>query len=249
MLLFILVNKLNLERKKFIIMLIFYSIFYDINFYPLLCVILPCSIYQVITIRSGDLKDKAYLVPHLIWVYIFLFYIYLAINVAGIGSVWDIGQYSEIIRIQEINLIPFNSSGVITYILNIIMFMPLGFLLPLIWEKFRNITKVFCAGLGFSLAIEVCQLFNHRATDIDDLMMNSLGAILGYFIWVCANNLFKSITKLPVFISRYKLPGQDKPTSYVSKISMSISKNEATMYLTLAILGEFLFYNWTLIPS
>ena len=30
-----------------------------------------------------------------------------------------------------------------TYILNIIMFMPLGFLLPLIWENFRNAKKVF----------------------------------------------------------------------------------------------------------
>ncbi|UDN56410.1 VanZ family protein [Clostridioides sp. ES-S-0171-01] len=37
-------------------------------------------------------------------------------------------------------------------------------------------------GLSFSLAIEFCQLFNFRATYIDDLMMNTLGAVLGEFL-------------------------------------------------------------------
>lgn len=209
--------------------------------YPLLCVIIPCLIYQIIAVKSEDLKEKAYLIPHLIWVYIFLIYIYLAFSVAGIGSVWDIGQYGEIIRIEEINLIPFNSEGIRTYILNIIMFMPLGFLLPLIWEKFRNAVKVFYTGLGFSLAIEICQLFNHRATDIDDLMMNSLGAVLGYFIWVCVSNLFNSISEKYAFISK------SETTINTNKMTISISKNEAIIYLTLAVLGEFFLYNWMLV--
>ena len=72
--------------------------------YPLLCVIVPCLIYQIIAVKSEDLKEKTYLIPHLIWVYIFLIYIYLAFSVAGIGSVWDIGQYGGIIRIEEIKL-------------------------------------------------------------------------------------------------------------------------------------------------
>lgn len=209
--------------------------------YPLLCVIIPCLIYQIIAVKSEDLKEKAYLIPHLIWVYIFLIYIYLAFSVAGIGSVWDIGQYGEIIRIEEINLIPFNSEGIRTYILNIIMFMPLGFLLPLIWEKFRNVVKVFYTGLGFSLAIEICQLFNHRATDIDDLMMNSLGAVLGYFIWVYVSNLFNSISEKYAFISK------NETTINTNKMTISISKNEAIIYLTLAVLGEFFLYNWMLV--
>lgn len=209
--------------------------------YPLLCVIIPCLIYQIIAVKSEDLKEKAYLIPHLIWVYIFLIYIYLAFSVAGIGSVWDIGQYGEIIRIEEINLIPFNSEGIRTYILNIIMFMPLGFLLPLIWEKFRNTVKVFYTGLCFSLAIEICQLFNHRATDIDDLMMNSLGAVLGYFIWVCVSNLFNSISEKYAFISK------SETTINTNKMTISISKNEAIIYLTLAVLGEFFLYNWMLV--
>jgi glycopeptide antibiotics resistance protein len=181
-------------------------------------------------------------------VYIFIFYIYLAFSKAGIGSVWDIGQYGEIIRINEINLIPFSSDGIMTYILNIIMFMPLGFLLPLIWEKFRNLVSVLWTGLGFSLAIEICQLFNHRATDIDDLMMNTLGAILGYFIWVCTSNLFDSISKKTVFIFKHEDTTENEATDDKNKKTISLSKNEAIIYLILAVLGEFFLYNWTIIP-
>jgi glycopeptide antibiotics resistance protein len=215
--------------------------------YPFLCVILPCFMYQIIAIKSGGLKEKTYLVSHLIWVYIFLLYIYLAFSVAGIGSVWDIGKYSEIFRIEEINLNLFDSSNIMNYILNIIMFMPLGFLLPLIWEKFRNPIKVFLVGLCFSLAIEICQLFNHRATDIDDLTMNSLGALLGYFVWVCVSNLFNFIIKKTVSVSKDEDNVQGETTMDINKKSISISKNEAIIYLGLAVLGEFFLYNWRFI--
>ncbi|MCC0643328.1 VanZ family protein [Clostridioides sp. ZZV14-6009] len=220
--------------------------------YPLFCAILPCLIYQIIVIRKVNLKEKRSLITHLIWVYVFLFYIYLALSKAGIGSIWDIGRYDEIIRLDEINLIPFSSSGALTYILNIIMFMPLGFLLPLIWERFRNFISILWTGLVFSLAIEICQLFNHRATDIDDLMMNTLGAILGYFIWICINNLFNYISKKTLFSYRYEQTVKDEiaveADDDTNRKAINLPKNETIMYLILAVLGEFLLYNFYIIP-
>ncbi|WP_278607574.1 VanZ family protein, partial [[Ruminococcus] torques] len=159
---------------------------------------------------------------HFVWVYIFLLYIYLTFSVAGIGSIWDIGHYDTIIRLEEINLLPFQSEGIMTYVLNIIMFLPLGFLIPLIWKRYRNPLKIFMIGFGFSLSIELCQLFNRRNTDIDDLMMNTLGAVIGYFIWKWTKRLFKNINHK----------------------SISLSKLEPIVYLTLAVLGEFLLFNW-----
>ncbi len=53
-------------------------------------------------------------------------------------------------------------------------------------------------------------MFNLRATDIDDLMMNTLGAILGYFIWVGVNNLFNLIKRKDIFPSIYKNIIQDE---------------------------------------
>lgn len=40
-----------------------------------------------------------------------------------------------------------------------------------------------CPGFGLSLVIELSQLLNNRRTDIDDLILNTLGAALGYALW------------------------------------------------------------------
>lgn len=146
--------------------------------YSLVCFLLPGTVWLVWNRRM--IADKAYKVRHIIWVYIYMFYGYLAVQeAAGIGSIWDLITYGKLDN--SINLIPFSSEGAMTYILNIIMFMPLGFLLPLIWENFRNAKKVVLMGFLMSLTIEICQLFNIRTTDIDDLMMNTLGALVGRY--------------------------------------------------------------------
>lgn len=190
--------------------------------YSLLCVMLPCTIYQLVIIKKD--KNKNDLFSHFIKVYFFLFYIYLVLSVVGIGSVWDIGHYDTLIRLEEINFLPFQSEGLFTYVLNVIMFMPLGFLLPLIWEKYRNSLKVLFIGFGFSLSIELGQLFNRRNTDIDDLLMNTLGAIIGYYIWSFLKSRFNKINKNATMLSQH----------------------EPLIYLGLAISGKFLLYNWRL---
>ena len=140
--------------------------------YSLVCFLLPGTVWLVGNRRM--IADKAYKVLHIVWIYIYLFYGYLAVQeAAGIGTIWDLIAYGKLDN--SINLIPFSSEGAMTYILNIIMFMPLGFLLPLIWKNFRNAKKVVLMGFLMSLAIEICQLFNIRTTDIDDLMMNKIG--------------------------------------------------------------------------
>ncbi|TKJ05171.1 VanZ family protein, partial [Bacillus cereus] len=67
-------------------------------------------------------------IQHFLWVYVFLFYLSLVYKVTQIGTIWDIGRYETLIRANQINLIPFASEGMTTYVLNILLFMPLGFL-------------------------------------------------------------------------------------------------------------------------
>ncbi|MDE7390579.1 MAG: VanZ family protein [Lachnospiraceae bacterium] len=119
--------------------------------YPLLCIIFPCTMYYLIAVKK--VADKKFLFRHTAWTYIFLLYIFMVIQTTGVGTIWDIGLYGDIIRFDEIHLIPFESGFGVENILNIIMFMPLGFLLPLIWERYRKVWKVVLAGAGFSLAI------------------------------------------------------------------------------------------------
>ena len=67
-------------------------------------------------------------------------------------------------------------------VLNVFLFVPLGMMLPLGWLKFRKkrYTVGFC--FGISLCIESLQMLTFRATDVNDLITNTLGAYLGYLV-------------------------------------------------------------------
>ena len=79
-------------------------------------------------------------------------------------------------------------------ILNVILFLPLGFFLPILWKKYRSIGASVLFGFCMSLLIEVLQLFTYRATDINDLMTNTLGTILGYLLGILTLKLIPSLT-------------------------------------------------------
>lgn len=66
-------------------------------------------------------------------------------------------------------------------LLNIALFVPLGFLLPLLAKPFRKWYAALGAGFGVSLLIELSQFFTGRGMcDVDDLFTNTLGAMLGW---------------------------------------------------------------------
>ena len=68
---------------------------------------------------------------------------------------------------------------------NIALFLPFGILLPLLSDRFNSITRVLLLAAGLSLSIETIQLLSRfigspRAVDIDDVLLNTLGACLGF---------------------------------------------------------------------
>lgn len=75
-------------------------------------------------------------------------------------------------------------------LLNAAMFFPLGVLLPLSSKRFRRWYWMLAAGAGTSLAIEALQhVLSRGQADVDDLICNTLGAMLGY----CLVMLFLSL--------------------------------------------------------
>lgn len=64
-------------------------------------------------------------------------------------------------------------------LLNILLFMPIGFLAALLWPAFRSPRRTALLGLGLSAFIELSQLFTFRLTDVDDLITNTAGAVAG----------------------------------------------------------------------
>lgn len=113
------------------------------------------------------------------------------------------------VRLEDVNLIPFLSVfGIIqtsvtngepifavTNLLgNIAMFIPLGLLLPLLWKRCRRLWKTMLAAFAVSFGIEFVQLFLTRGTDIDDILLNVVGAMVGYGLFRILRRLAKRFT-------------------------------------------------------
>ncbi|MHB8072809.1 VanZ family protein [Desulfosporosinus fructosivorans] len=67
---------------------------------------------------------------------------------------------------------------------NIVAFMPMGFLLPLVFKRTKRLTLIIPIALLTSITAEVCQyIFNVGGLDIDDVLLNTIGGVLGYLIY------------------------------------------------------------------
>ena len=85
-----------------------------------------------------------------------------------------------------VNLFDYDSKRdlLLNVIGNVAMFIPSGIILPIIYKRLDTFVKVLLAGGGISLCIEIIQLpFTVSATDIDDLILNTVGVIVGYGIY------------------------------------------------------------------
>ena len=89
-----------------------------------------------------------------------------------------------------INLVPFRSirayfihygpdGFLVNFVGNIVMFMPWGFGLTLLWKKNQKIWLAALYSLGLTVFIESVQLFIGRSVDVDDLILNFAGGCLG----------------------------------------------------------------------
>lgn len=68
--------------------------------------------------------------------------------------------------------------------LNVLLFMPLGYLLPVSIRRFNRWWQVLLIGFLFSLLIETVQLITRLGWfDASDLLHNTLGALIGYWIY------------------------------------------------------------------
>lgn len=126
------------------------------------------------------------------------FYYYLCIMFTHIVGIPTLSEFIRLSRLGEaffnpnINVIPLSAGMGLGFILNIFLFIPLGFLCPLMSKTLERAGNTFFIGLGLSLFIEIVQLFTlYRATDIDDLITNVIGAMIGY---LC----FRLIAKLRI---------------------------------------------------
>lgn len=170
-------------------------------------------------------KNQGICVPELYCATAVIFEIYLiaVFHFTGAGTLYDILMNKMRFNKEYVNFIPFSRDIDITaYLQNILLFMPFGFLMPFICNKKSDLISILYTGFGFSLLIETSQLLNIRRTDIDDLILNTLGTVIGF-------SLYKLFSKIIKFRHDYQ----------------SFSYTELLILITVTFFGRFLLFNET----
>ncbi|MFT3934650.1 MAG: VanZ family protein [Chitinophagaceae bacterium] len=86
---------------------------------------------------------------------------------------------------------------------NFFMLMPLGIYLPLLYKYTKNFFTATFVAMMVSISIELMQLAsNFRVTDIDDVILNTAGAAVGFIIYL----VFYGLIIKPLFRPQQPLP-------------------------------------------
>ena len=146
--------------------------------YEALTVFLPCAALLLAHRRRYARPASWYA-----WLAAFAVYVLLTLHLTEAGTLWDGLARGFALQRSQINLIPFSREMDISYPANVLLFLPFGWLAPRLWKKWDSMRRIAAAAFCLSLLIEASQLLNARFSDVDDLILNTLGAVLGWLLF------------------------------------------------------------------
>lgn len=108
----------------------------------------------------------------------------------------------EIVGVRSLNLVPFKGTGHMNEALNnIIIFVPLGIYIGILCKKW-SFRKQLIACINLSLLYEISQfIFAIGRTDITDILMNSLGGLIGIGFYMMIEKVLKKEKHIALFIT------------------------------------------------
>lgn len=140
------------------------------------------------------------------WLWLLVVYLILLIQITvfRFGIDWIVWGEPRVVNLDPITTLRFLKPWAVLYnvVGNIGWFVPFGFLLARLWPYKQRFLPILFLGAGLSMSIELLQyLFNTGITDVDDLIFNTLGTVLGWLIyhllalwriWLCKKRGFSN---------------------------------------------------------
>ncbi len=169
-------------------------------------VCIPITIATYLMVSSVEERDKKFKTTKVFVLFVSAFYITLLIHVLFLGyyrqfgavntSKISIAEYAK----WQINYIPFKTIGnymnlyinnsinrsiIVENIFgNLLLFAPLGILLPCIFRRVRKFRNFFVIIICIIVGSEIMQMYTRWGScDIDDIILNLVGAIVFYGLW------------------------------------------------------------------
>lgn len=148
------------------------------------------AIFYFLVYRKLPKEKQKFKVKNIVWLFCMICYMITVLGATMLsrGSV-NLGLEGRVIPLFDSYKEAWRSFNGLEWrniILNYLMFVPLGVLLPMGTNKLRSVWKVYVAGFGFTLIIELMQLVLHVGIfEMDDILGNTIGTMFGYGIWIC----------------------------------------------------------------
>ena len=147
-----------------------------------------CTYYRCKRVDWKYEAKQIFFLINLLVIYRFTFHPFSKVDgrVQPLIFEWATAWPFRVNLIPIVNLMDYDSKRdlLINLIGNFAMFIPTGVMTPLIYRKIDSFWKVTLTGFLLSLSIEIIQLpFAVRASDVNDLILNTLGCMVGYGIY------------------------------------------------------------------
>lgn len=103
---------------------------------------------------------------------------------------YNLVPFREIMRFYTYRELVGTPAYVLNLFGNVIAFVPFGLMVPIIHWKYRDLGKVVGLTFLLSLNIECIQLLTRVGSfDVDDLILNTLGGVLGFILFIGMNRI------------------------------------------------------------
>lgn len=138
----------------------------------------------------------------LIWLFTFVTYSYCVLQLT-ILSRTPVPRYNYIDWVFLSRWFDNNEQKAF-YIANIVMFFPLGVLLPMAGKPMRHILIAAPIATACSIGIEAVQLKYHLgACQLDDVLLNSLGFLIGFLVYLALADIYGLLSAIAKFLYRH----------------------------------------------
>ncbi|EIT84692.1 hypothetical protein A374_13410 [Fictibacillus macauensis ZFHKF-1] len=122
----------------------------------------------------------------MLWIFVVVYAVMVLYITLFSFNTYVYGKATNIVPFASIQLM-WRSQSVLLVLKNIVgnllLFFPFGLLLPLIFSSFQRLKTILFVGFGGSFLIEVIQYqWAKRIFDVDDIILNGLGALLGWLL-------------------------------------------------------------------
>ena len=152
--------------------------------------IIICILYNFIIRKISNRRNKINLKGELILLCLIIYLSFLfELNISPVYGFSIKVNWSNNLNLNPFKIIDVLKNRPLENIKNIIMFIPLGMILPLIDKKSLRLYKLLLTGGFISLLIETFQLFLYKKTDINHIIFAVIGTLIGFLIYKLINKI------------------------------------------------------------